>query len=66
MNDASVVNGFERGGHLPRDAQRLGEGHRALRQAAGQCLTRHQLHHDERGFTQLVELVHVGDVRMTQ
>ena len=46
MDDALLVRGFERLGDLPRDRQRVGERHRALRDALREGLALDQFHHE--------------------
>ena len=45
VDDALLVRGFERGGNLPRDGQRLGDGNRPARDPLGERLALDELQH---------------------
>src|SRR5262245_59893851 len=71
MDDALLVSGFERGGDLSRDRQRLDRWHPAARDALGERLAFDELEH-ERALTAavrtraLLESIDRADVRMIE
>jgi hypothetical protein len=66
VDDAFLVRGLERIGHLLRDAQRLDERDRPPAQAIGEVLALHQLHDQRCAAAGFLETVDARDVRMTE
>ena len=68
VEDALVVRVVQRGGQGPERAQRLGQGHGAVREALVQRLALGQLHHQAKEAARgvLAEAHHLHDGRMAQ
>ena len=66
MNDAPLVRGLERVGHLFRDRQRLVDGDRTLRDAVGERRTFDQFHHQRGRGARSLQAIDGRDVRMIQ
>ena len=66
MHDALLVYRVERGGHLARDGQHLGNRQRTCDQPLGQRFALDELHHEEGDSTGFVEVVHACDVGMAE
>ena len=66
MDDAGLVRGFERLGHLLRDRQRLVDRDGAARDALREILALDQLHHERADAGRLFDAVQLRDVRMIE
>ena len=66
MNDPSFVGRFERLRNLPRNSNRLIDGHRPSLNARCQRLAVDELEHQEPMRSSLLEAVDAGDVLMVQ
>src|SRR5262249_51261005 len=64
MDDAGAMGAVERGGHLRRDGERVGEWQRPAREARRERLAFEALHDDERGAAIVADVMQRADVRM--
>ena len=66
VDDAALVSGFERVGHLPGDRKRFVARQRSPTKASGERLAVHELHDEKRCTADLGDVVDRGDAGMIE